>query len=113
MPEFEFRPLHSSGRDVPRQRQSVRISSGSATSYLGCVWRVAATGRWYYFRGGNVRKDGDAAGYDSREDAAQAMLEAFLHQGRAWAERYANTANTLRLAAGVPALAVVEVEDGG
>ena len=103
------------GLDRTRQRPSVYVGPVDAGQYdkrlvhLGDVWRVKATGRWYYsWGGGGISKGGRREGYDAPSEAAQAMLDEIIVHYRGHVDRHLSTLNRYRGGAGLVPLVVVE-----
>lgn len=110
-PSFEFVELRTRN-ELDRQRQRVavrvRLDPGGASRFLGDVWRSTSTGRWHFTTGPlNLRRGDRSAGYCTREDAAQALLDARIAEAEAQLRQAADEANALRRAAGKAPVAVI------
>lgn len=103
MPRFEFVELRSRN-DLDRRRQrvavQVRAGEGGEPVFLGDVWRGTSNGRWYFtHRASNLRRMGETKGYESREAAAEAMLDAQKALAMAQLEDTLKSVNALRAVA--------------
>jgi hypothetical protein len=115
MPVFEFVeiPLRN---DLDRRRQRVavrvRAEEGGGSVFLGDVWCGTANGRWYFTTGAsNLTRMGQKHGYESREDAAEAMLDAHMATAMAQLQDTLTSVNALRTVTDERALQIVGLPD--
>jgi hypothetical protein len=115
MPMFEFVeiPLRN---DLDRRRQRVavrvRAEEGGDSVFLGDVWCGTANGRWYFTTGAsNLSRMGKKDGYDSREEAAEAMLDAQVSTAIAQLQDTLTSVNTLRTITDERALQIMGLPD--
>lgn len=111
MPTFEFVEMRLRNElDRRRQRVAVRVRprDGGESLFLGDVWRGTVNGRWYFTSGAsNPRRMGRKEGYDSREAAAEAMLDAHMSTAMEQLQDTLTSVNALRTIANERALQIV------
>ncbi len=115
MPTFEFVEIRlRNDLDRRRQRVAVRVRAreGDASIFLGDVWRGTSNGRWYFTSGAsNLSRMGKKDGYDSREEAAEAMLDAHMSLAMQQLQDTLASVNALRTIADERALEIVDSRD--
>lgn len=111
MPRFEFVEMRvRNDLDRRRQRVAVRVrpKAGGESMFLGDVWCGTANGRWHFTNGAsNPRRMGTKDGYDSREEAAEAMLDAHMSLAMEQLQDTLTSVNALRTIAEEHTLEIV------